>query len=129
FDRLDYIYKILVVTALLIAGTILASDLVVPLAFALFLSIVMLPIVKRLEKRRLGTALSITIVLLGTVVIMSLLMWIVINQIVGLVNDLPNLQAKFVIFISEASGRLEEDFGISVAEQNKFVGEFVRTVG
>ena len=40
FDRLDYIYKILVVTALLIAGTILASDLVVPLAFALFLSIV-----------------------------------------------------------------------------------------
>lgn len=129
FDRLDYIYKILVVTALLIAGTILASDLVVPLAFALFLSIVMLPIVKKLEKRRLGTALSITIVLLGTVVIMSLLMWIVINQIVGLVNDLPNLQAKFVIFISEASGRLEEDFGISVAEQNKFVGEFVRTVG
>jgi predicted PurR-regulated permease PerM len=129
FDRLDYIYKILVVTALLIAAAILASDLVVPLAFAGFLSIVMLPMVKRLERRRLGTALSITVVLLGTVVIMSLLMWIVINQIVNLVADLPNLQSKFVLFIGEASGKLEEDFGISVAEQNKFVGEFVRTVG
>ena len=129
FDRLDYIYKLLVVTALLIAAAILASDLVVPIAFAGFLSIVMLPIVKRLENRRLGTALSITIVLLGTVIIMSFLMWIVIDQIVGLVNDLPNLQSKFVLFIGEASGRLEEDFGISIAEQNKFVGEFVRTVG
>jgi putative heme transporter len=129
FDRLDYIYKLLVVSALLITGAILASDLVVPIAFASFLSIVMLPIVKRLEKRRLGTALSITIVLVGTVIIMSLLMWIVIDQIVGLVNDLPNLQAKFVLFVGEASGTLEQDFGISVAEQNKFVGEFVRTVG
>lgn len=128
FDRLDYIYKLLVVTALLIAAAIMASDLVVPIAFAAFLSIVMLPIVKKLEKRRLGTALSITIVLVGTVVIMSLLVWIVINQIVGLVNDLPNLQAKFVLFISEASGRLEEDFGISTLEQNKFLGEGVRTV-
>jgi predicted PurR-regulated permease PerM len=129
FDRLDYIYKVLVVTALLIAAAILASDLVVPLAFAAFLAIVMLPIVKKLEKRGLGTALSITIVLVGTVIIMSLLMWIVIDQIVGLVNDLPNLQAKLVLFIGEASGTLEQDFGISISEQNKFVGEFVRTVG
>lgn len=129
FDRLDYIYKLFVVTALLITAAILADDLVVPLAFAAFLAIVMLPIVKKLEKRRLGTALSITIVLVGTVIIMSLLMWIVIDQIVGLVNDLPNLQAKFVLFIGEASGTLEEDFGISISEQNKFVGEFVRTVG
>jgi predicted PurR-regulated permease PerM len=129
FNRLDYIYKLLVVTALLIAGAIMASDLVVPLAFAAFLAIVMLPIVKKLEKRGLGTAFSISIVLVGTVIIMSLLMWVVIDQIVRLVNDLPNLQAKFVLFIGEASGTLEQDFGISVSEQNKFVGEFVRTVG
>jgi putative heme transporter len=128
FDRLDYIYKLLVVTALLIAAAILASDLVVPLAFAAFLAIVMLPIVKRLEKRRLGTALSITIVLSATVVVLGLLIWIVVNQIVGLINDLPNLQAKFELFISEASGTLQKDFGISMAEQNKFLGETVRTV-
>jgi predicted PurR-regulated permease PerM len=129
FDRLDYIYKVLVVTALLIAAAIMASDLVVPLAFAAFVAIVMLPVVKKLEKRRVGKTLSISIVLVGTVIIMSLLMWIVIDQIVRLVNDLPNLQAKFVLFIGEASGTLEQDFGISVTEQNKFVGEFVRTVG
>jgi predicted PurR-regulated permease PerM len=31
--------------------------------------------------------------------------------------------------VGQASGTLEQDFGISVVEQNKFVGEFVRTVG
>jgi putative heme transporter len=117
-----------VVVALGIAAAILASDLVVPLAFAAFLAIVMLPVVKKLEKRRLGTALSITIVLLATVIILGLLIWLVVNQIVGLINDLPNLQAKFQIFINEASDTLEKDFGISISEQNKFVGESVRTV-
>ncbi len=128
FDRLDYIYKLLVVIALTITATILASDIVVPLAFAVFLAIVMLPIVKKLEKRRLGTALSITIVLAVTVVIMGLLIWLVVSQVVGLINDLPNLQAKFEAFINEVSGRLRQDFGISTSEQNKFLAESVRTV-
>jgi predicted PurR-regulated permease PerM len=128
FNRLDYIYKLMVVIALSIAAAILASDLVVPLAFAAFLSMVMLPVVKKLEKRRLGTALSISIVLAATVVILGLLIWIVVTQIVGLVNDLPNLQAKFQLFIRELSVTLEQDFGVSITEQNKFVGETVRTV-
>ena len=67
FDRLDYIYKLLVVIALVITGSILASDIVVPLAFAAFLSVVLLPIVKRLERRKVGPSLSIIIVLTATV--------------------------------------------------------------
>ena len=128
FDRLDYIYKLLVVIGLTIAAAILASDIVVPLAFAAFLAMVMLPIVKRLERQKLGKALSISIVLAGTVVVLSLLIWLVVTQIVGLVNDLPNLQAKSEILIRDVSGTLQEDFGVSLSEQNKFLGETVRTV-
>lgn len=128
FDRLDYIYKLLVVIALTIAAAMLASDIVVPLAFAAFLATVMLPIVKRLERRKLGKALSISIVLAATVVVLGLLIWLVVNQIVGLVNDLPNLQAKSEILIRDVSGTLEEDFGVSISEQNKYLGETVRTV-
>ena len=95
FDRLDYIYKLSIVVALSIAATILASDIVVPLAFAAFLSVVMLPLVKWLERRKLGSAFSIIIVLAATVIILGLLIWLVVDQVVGLVNDLPNLQAKF----------------------------------
>jgi predicted PurR-regulated permease PerM len=129
FDRLDYIYKLFVVIALAISATILASDIVVPLAFAAFLSVVLLPIVKRLERRKLGPALSIIIVLAGTVVILSLLIWLVVDQVVGLVNDLPNLQAKFENSINSMSDTLLRDFGVSLSDQNKFLAEGVKTGG
>lgn len=128
FDRLDYTYKLFVVIALTITATILASDIVVPMAFAAFLSIVMLPVVKKLEKRKLGTAFSITIVLVVTVVILGLLIWLVINQVAGLINDLPNLQTKFELYINQVSSTLRRDFGISTSDQNKFLGESMRTI-
>ena len=106
FDRLDYTYKLFVVIALAITATMLASDIVVPLAFAAFLSVVLLPVVRKLERRKVGPALSITLVLLLTVVIVGLLIWLVVDQVVGLVNDLPNLQAKFEDFINQTSRTL-----------------------
>ncbi len=129
FDRLDYIYKLLVVIALVITGSILASDIVVPLAFAAFLSVVLLPIVKRLEKRKVGPALSIIIVLTATVVVLGLLIWLVVDQVVGLVNDLPNLQAKFENYINHLSDTLLRDFSVSLSDQNKFLAEAVKTAG
>jgi putative heme transporter len=128
FDRLDYIYKLFVVIALGITATILASDLVVPLAFAAFLAIVMLPVVKKLEKRRVAPWLAITIVLVATVVIVGLLIWLVVNQVVGLIADLPNLQAKFENSINDMSGILQRDFGVSTSDQNNFLREAMRTV-
>ncbi|HEX6224951.1 MAG TPA: AI-2E family transporter [Chryseolinea sp.] len=128
FDRLDYTYKLFVVIALSITATILARDIVVPLAFAAFLSVVMLPIVKKLEKRKIGPALSIIIVLAATVVILSLLIWLVVDQVVGLVNDLPNLQTKFENYINHVSDTLQRDFAVSLSDQNKFLGEAVKTV-
>lgn len=127
-DRLDYIYKLLVVIALLITAVILAADIVVPMAFAAFLSLVMLPAIKRMEKRKIGTALSITIVLVATIIVIGLLMWLVVNQVVSLINDLPNLQVRFENFMNELSGMLLSEFGISIAEQNKLLGEFMRSV-
>ena len=127
FDRLDYIYKLLVVIALVITGSILASDIVVPLAFAAFLSVVLLPIVKKLEKRKVGPALSIIIVLAATVVVLGLLIWLVVDQVVGLVNDLPNLQAKFENYINHLSDTLLRDFSVSLSDQNKFLAEAVKT--
>jgi predicted PurR-regulated permease PerM len=127
-DRLDYVYKLLIVIALLITATILAADIVIPMAFAGFLSVVILPAIKRMEKRRIGTALSITIVLFATIVVMGLLMWLVVNQVVSLINDLPNLQARFEHSLDQFSSMLLSDFGISMVEQKKLLGEFMRTV-
>ena len=81
FDRLGYIYKLMVVMALSITAVILCRDIVIPMAFAAFLSVVMLPIVKRIE-RRTNLTLAVTITLVGTVVMLGLLGWLLVQQII-----------------------------------------------
>jgi len=127
FDKLDYVYKLLVVIALTITATILAKDIIIPMAFAGLLSIVMLPLVKRMEPK-LGTTLSITLVLLLTVIIIGLFIWLTVNQIVGLINDLPNLESKFDNFIKSTSSMLNRDFGISKVEQSKILADVMKSI-
>jgi predicted PurR-regulated permease PerM len=127
FDRLDYIYKILVVAALSITAIILASDIIVPLAFAGLISVVMLPVVRRLENRGMNTALAIALVLTLTIVLMVLFTWLALNQIIGLINDLPNLQAKFESYINHLSNMLRDEYSISIADQTKMLNDIART--
>jgi predicted PurR-regulated permease PerM len=127
FDRLDYIYKLMVVVALTITAVILASDIIIPIAFAGLFSIMMLPMIKRLERRKIPTSLSITIVLLSTMTVFGLFMWLIVGQMVSLVNDLPNLQAKFDTFIANSRTMLRRDFGISVSEQSAMIGDLMRS--
>jgi predicted PurR-regulated permease PerM len=127
-DRLDYIYKLFVVIGLSTALVVLASDVLIPMAFAGILAIVMLPIVKRLERRKIPTAISITIVLLLAIVILTALIWIVVNQVTNLLNDLPDLQVRFENFLDQLSRIARRDFNISKTEQNKMVADAIKNV-
>lgn len=128
FDRLDYTYKLFVLIALTITAMIVARDIVIPMAFAGLLSAVMLPLVKKLENRKVPTSLAITLVLLATIILLALFIWLIVGQIISLVADLPNLQAKFEAFVDQTSGMLRRDFGISTSEQNKMLADLMRNV-
>lgn len=126
-QRIDYTYKLLAIIALIITATILAREIVIPIGFAGFLSIVMLPLISRLEKR-INTTVAILLVLLGTIVVIGLLLWLVVTQIVSLVNDLPNLQARFDRYVTQATQLLHDQFSISTSDQNTLTNEFMGAV-
>lgn len=127
FNRLDYIYKLMVVAALSIAALMLASDIVVPLAFAGLISVVMLPIIRRLENRGMNTVLAISLVLIITIVLMVLVTWLALNQVIGLINDLPNLEVKFESYVNNVSSMLRDEFNISLTDQTKLLNDIART--
>lgn len=127
FDRLGYIYKLMVVIALSITAVILCRDIVVPLAFAAFLSVVMLPLVKRIE-RKTGLTLAVTITLVGTIVVLGLLGWVLVHQIVSLANDLPNLQTKFDSFVDQAEKTISEQLNMDRGEQSKMLQDAAKSV-
>ncbi len=127
FDRLGYTYKLLVVVALTITAVILCRDIIIPLAFAALLSVVMLPVVSRIEKKT-GLTLAVTITLIGTVVILGLAGWILVNQIINLVNDLPNLESRFDKFVQQVNTMLTDQLNIKSEDQNKMLQDFAKSV-
>jgi putative heme transporter len=127
FDRLGYVYKLMVIIALTITAIILCRDIVIPFAFAAFLSLVMLPLVKRIE-RRTGLTVAVTITLVGTIIILGLLGWLLVDQIINLVNDLPNLEAKFTQFITRLRATLSRELGMQVKEQDQMAKDLAKGV-
>jgi predicted PurR-regulated permease PerM len=127
WNRLDYIFKLMVIIALSVYAVILLRDIVIPLLFAIFLSMVLLPIVNKIE-RRTGTTLAVTIVVVGGTILFGLLLWILINQIIGLVNDLPNLQDRANEFVNDIKGLMWSRLNIDQTALNQMVQDFLKSV-
>lgn len=128
FNRLDYTFKLLVIIALSITGIILIKDIVIPLAFAAFLSVVMLPAIKWMESKKVNTVLAIMLVLVGLSSILILLGWLIVDQIALLLQDLPDIETRLDAFTTKTSRMLRNEFGFSLSEQNTFIKDVLKSV-
>ncbi|HEX8039550.1 MAG TPA: AI-2E family transporter [Chryseosolibacter sp.] len=127
WNRLDYIYKLMTIIGLTILAVVLLRDIVIPLAFAVFLSMVLLPVVKKIE-RKTGTTFAVIIVVVGGMILFSLLGWLLVTQIIYLVNDLPNLQEKANQFLNHVKGLMWSQLNIGRTERNQMVQDFLKSV-
>jgi predicted PurR-regulated permease PerM len=118
FDRLDYTYKMFVIVALSITAAILAQDIVVPILISAFLSVILLPLVKWLEKK-LTLTFYVIFVLLITFLVFIGTVWVIGDQLTRLVQDLPNLENKFNTLVDNVSNEIRSLLGMSRAEQNQ----------
>src|SRR6187455_3009119 len=128
FDRLDYTYKVLMVMAVIIATAILAKDIVVPILIAGIMTVVLMPLVKRLE-RKIPSTLAITIVLVTTLTVIILVGFLIAKQMASLISDLPNLETKFNVWIDHISDSLRSELGMSVREQNQLLKNNLTNLG
>ncbi len=128
FNRLDYTFKVLMVIALVILGVILAQDIVIPLLISGILTIVILPLVRRLEKK-IPATLAILIVLLSAFTLFVSAGILIINQLGSLVRDLPDLLTKVNMLVDQVSSSLQSELGISVNEQNQLLKNSLTTLG
>ena len=79
---------ILVVVAVLY----LARELLIPLAFAVILSMMLTPVVTLLEKLRLGRVASALLVTLVAVAAAGGISWVIFNQLIDVANQIPAYQ-------------------------------------
>lgn len=81
-----------------------AQDVLIPLTLAVLLSFLLAPVADLLERARLGRVLSVVLVVATTTVLIGSLGWVVGNQFVYLVGELPKYQEEIVNKIQSVKG-------------------------
>lgn len=124
---LDWLYKLMIVLAIGITGLVLIKNIVIPIAFAALFAVVLNPLAYRMEKRT-GKIFSIIIVLLGSLVVLSLVIWFVVGQLTNLVASLPGLEEKFFGMVKSASDAIFVQYGISTEEQTRMLSDGLKNL-
>ncbi len=106
---------------LLVAGLYFAKPFLVPVAFALLLSMLLLPISRWLQKKGLGKGfaalLSVIVLLLFFAALIGLLSW----QVSDLAKDASNIEQTLTKKITEIRQQISSTFGVSQQQQNEFI--------
>ncbi|HEY1022107.1 MAG TPA: AI-2E family transporter, partial [Flavisolibacter sp.] len=107
-------------------GTIIfiGRDVITPLVMAFFLSIIVLPIYRKLRSRGLGEGLSISLSLLLLLVVLALVIWFFSSQIGTLVSDFPQIKANVQAHLNALSEWVGQAFGISTQRQAQMISDY-----
>ncbi len=99
----------------------IGKDIIVPLSFAILLSVLLLPVVRFFEKNGVPKILSITIALVTSVLIIFFVVYFMGSQISSFVNDIPAIQNQLHLHFVQVQEFVLHKFGISKNQQIELI--------
>ncbi|MBD1393217.1 AI-2E family transporter [Mucilaginibacter glaciei] len=99
------------------------ADILVPLAFAAFLSILLNPLCNRLERLKISKIFSIIIAMVIAITVVAVVFYFLSTQIVQFGDSLPMLKKKFGEITINLKDWIHGTFGIAIAKQDQMVKE------
>lgn len=111
--------KIVRLAAFLLVGVLLvyimaeAQLILLPLAWALFIALLILPVTQWLEKKKISRPIAIISVLVIVTALLGLVLYVLSFQIVGLLRDAPAVTGKLNEWILSLQKTGEEIFGVT----------------
>lgn len=116
-SKLDYIYKLLFIIALVVFILIWTGDFVIPMLIGGFIAFALIPVNQWLEQKKIPRILAISLSLLTFIGIIGLFAYLVSIQLTDLVKNLPNLQEKVNLLLENTHHFIEDKFGLNIKEQ------------
>ena len=112
----------MVLLMLLLAGFIIrwATDIVIPLALSILLAILLIPMNKFLERRKISRVYSIMISIIISFVFIFGIIYFLSAQIFIFLDDIPEIKKRLNTLIVEGQLWLQNRFGITTREQATF---------
>jgi predicted PurR-regulated permease PerM len=114
-----YIKSTCILLGLCLFGFILyvGKDILVPLTFAGILAILLRPVTAFLEKRKFSRLLSISVSVIGALIIVGLIVYFMSAQIAVFSEAFPKLKAKAFEGLSRTEAWVESAYHVSAAQQ------------
>jgi predicted PurR-regulated permease PerM len=114
----------LVLFIIIAAGFIIhiGQDILVPIALAGLLAVLLLPVNRFLEKR-IGRVASILISLVVFFLLFGTLLYFLITQITGFIDDIPTIKRQLNRHLYTVQRWIYENFHLTRKEQSKFIEE------
>lgn len=98
----------------------IAQEILVPLAFAVLLAVLLLPVVNFLESRNVPRVLSIAISLFLAIIFISAIIYFLSTQIANFVDDIPSIKKHLNDHWITLQKWIRTKLHISLREQNEY---------
>jgi predicted PurR-regulated permease PerM len=102
---------------------IMASDVIMPLILAFFLSLVLLPVCRFLTKRKVPQAVAILLAILLLAIVVGVFVWLFFMQINNLIVDFPKIRDNLTMHVNNLSAWIEQKGYFSTQQQTKMLNE------
>lgn len=113
--------KNLICIVLVVGILYLGRVFLIPLAFAILLSMLMLPICRYLDRLGLHRAFSVLICVLILVIVLAIVTTIITLQIASFAEDLPQIRERSGRLLSDIQALAQERFNVSPEKQNAWL--------
>jgi predicted PurR-regulated permease PerM len=120
-----YLRATVILFGLVLCSFALANlrGILIPFSFALFLAILLNPLVDRLMGWKVPKVLAIVLVLVAAIVVIAGLWYFLATQMMHFTDQLPLLRKKFTELLARLQQMLTTKFKMPLEKQNQYIGE------
>lgn len=119
--KISKITQPLFLIVLLLSLMIVLKGFLIPFAYGLLIALIVYPVCKKLESKRMPRSFAIFISILLVIIALGFIVFILILQIKALHTELPALTTRFNQFLSDAQNWIDINLGVSLLKQDELV--------
>ena len=99
------------------------KSILIPLAFAVMISILLNPLVNRLTQKKINRVVAISIALLLAIFFVAGLCYFISSQVVKFSDNMPMLEKKFTTLFHSLQLWLQNTFSLQMSKQKEYISQ------
>lgn len=118
----------LITVTLLGALLYIGQKILLPLFFSMLLAALLLPVVNFLKRKKLGHALSITVSLVVSLILIFGIFYFLTTQVLNFLDDFDMIKKKITELVLEMKQWVNKNFHVGIRKQNEYLQDTAKEI-